>query len=205
MDIKLKYYDLSNDNSNADVVIFQKNIAPAYENLATAWKVIRNCGRSNYHPFTFPLGLEINTRDSWGNHTPTLAADYGESYRLTLNPSGNELVHQGKATNSREIQVRNDLKRGSMSACIYRDQRLLAIKNIVAPGQMAVFQFKPSIYIGLASQVEEGQTLNSAVLSASFTELSLFGIASADIVMTGGGAGPDATPYAFRLENVVLI
>ena len=46
--------------------------------------------------------------------------------------------------------------------------------------------------------------MNSAILSDINTELSLLGIQSADIVMTGGGAGPQATPFEFTLENVVL-
>jgi len=45
--------------------------------------------------------------------------------------------------------------------------------------------------------------MNSAVVSSINTELSLIGIASADIVMTGGGAGPAATPFEFAFENVV--
>jgi hypothetical protein len=44
----------------------------------------------------------------------------------------------------------------------------------------------------------------SAVVSNINTELSLLGIKSADIVMTGGGPGASATPFAFSLENVVM-
>jgi hypothetical protein len=33
--------------------------------------------------------------------------------------------------------------------------------------------------------------------------LSLLGIASADIVMTGGGPGSNAMPFAFSLQNVI--
>lgn len=33
-------------------------------------------------------------------------------------------------------------------------------------------------------------------------QLSLDGISSADIIMTGGGTGPQATPFTFSLENV---
>jgi hypothetical protein len=46
--------------------------------------------------------------------------------------------------------------------------------------------------------------MNSAVISDINTELSLLGVASADIVMTGGGAGTSAAPYQFRLANVVM-
>ncbi|MDC0684919.1 hypothetical protein [Sorangium atrum] len=41
------------------------------------------------------------------------------------------------------------------------------------------------------------------MISSVNTELSLLGIASADIVMAGGGAGVDSTPFVFTLENIV--
>ena len=72
------------------------------------------------------------------------------------------------------------------------------------PWQKAVFEFKPTIWIGVASQVVQGQVMNSAIISNINTELSLLGIASADIVMTGGGPGANSTPFAFNLENIVM-
>ena len=74
----------------------------------------------------------------------------------------------------------------------------------MAPGQKAVFAFKPTIFIGVVSEVAEGDVMDSAVISDINTEISLLGIASADIVMTGGGTGPDAVPFAFNLENVQM-
>ena len=47
--------------------------------------------------------------------------------------------------------------------------------------------------------------MNSAIISNINTELSLLGIASADIVMTGGGPGPNSTPFQFTLENVKMV
>jgi hypothetical protein len=73
----------------------------------------------------------------------------------------------------------------------------------VAPQQKAVFRFTPTLWIGTATEVVEGGPMNSAVLSSTNTELSLLGMAAADIVMTGGGGGVDATPFAFALENIV--
>jgi hypothetical protein len=56
----------------------------------------------------------------------------------------------------------------------------------------------------LAPQIVQGQVMNSAVVSSINTELSLLGIASADILMTGGGPGASAAPFAFKLQNVVM-
>ena len=46
--------------------------------------------------------------------------------------------------------------------------------------------------------------MNSAIISNINTELSLPGIASADIVMTGGGSGANSAPFTFNLENTVM-
>jgi hypothetical protein len=122
---------------------------------------------------------------------------------MVMSASGHTLKYKGPATSAKEVSLHNDLKRGAISASIYRDGKLCSQNTNLAPGQKAVFEFKPSIYIGVASQVSEGQVLNSAIISDINTEINLLGIASADIVMRGGGAGPSATPFTFTLENVV--
>jgi hypothetical protein len=79
----------------------------------------------------------------------------------------------------------------------------LATKTGVAPGQAASFQFNPAIYIGVVSQwdVKPGQILNSAVMSAVNTQISLAGLTgSATIVMGGGGPGRSSTPFTFTLQ-----
>jgi hypothetical protein len=113
-------------------------------------------------------------------------------------------VLAGSGTSSREVQVLNSLPKGAINAGIYKAGKLLATKTSIAPQQKAVFEFKPTLWIGVVSQVDEGQVMNSAILSNIDTEISLLGIASADIVMTGGGPGSGATPFVFRLENVVM-
>ena len=59
------------------------------------------------------------------------------------------------------------------------------------------------IWIRVVPQVQEGDVMDFAATSQVDTELSLLGIASADIVMTGGGRGANSTPFQFSLENVV--
>jgi hypothetical protein len=95
------------------------------------------------------------------------------------------------------------MSQGAVDVCIFKDGRLMGVKTSVPPGQKAVFQYQPALWIGVTSEVVQGQPINSAVMSDINTELSLIGIASADIVMTGGGPGEGSTPYVFNLENIV--
>lgn len=204
MDIKLNFINNSNDMNNSEIVVFQKNVASDFDELSVAWKVIENCGRGGNHPFVFPMSMSVGAADSYGNDMPQLAAQNGQLFAVTLTPSGNKLGIAGSSSSATEVQVLNSLQKGGISASIYKDGRLLAIKTSIAPQQKAVFQFKPTIWIGVASQLVQGQVMNSAIISDINTELSLLGIASADIVMTGGGPGANSTPFQFNLENVVM-
>ncbi|KVD46529.1 hypothetical protein [Burkholderia ubonensis] len=204
MDIKLNFVNLSNDVNNSQVVIFQKNVSTDFDELAIAWKVITNCGRGDNHPFVFPLLTTVSASDADGNYMPQKRADNGQLFSVSRSTSGNVLALAGPAPTSREIQLRNDLRQGAITASVFKDNRLLARKTGIVPGQKAVFEFKPTLWIGTASQIEQGAVMNSAVISDINTELSLLGLKSADIVMTGGGGGTTATPYQFKLANVVM-
>jgi len=204
MDIQLNFIDRSKDTGDLSLVFYQKNVAASFQSLSVAWKVISHCGSGNNHPFVFPTTSEVAVRDAWGNFMPRLTASEGQLFSVRNNPSGNELGLKGKATSPREIQVQNDLIQGVITAAIFRDNRPAAVKTMIAPGQKAVFQFKPVLFAGFVSQVEEGAAMNSAVMSANPTEISLLGMASADIVMTGGGPGRETSQFELNLENVVM-
>lgn len=203
MDIQLNFINNSNDQSNSEVVIFQKNVATGYEALPVAWTVIRNCGIGENHPFNYPATMQVAVGDSDGNYSPKLEAQPGQQFAATLTGSGNDIMLKGAASHPTDVQVVNMLSQGAISANIYRDGRRVATKTGVAPGQMAAFAFEPTLWIGVASQVEQGQIMNSAIVDQVKTELSLLGIAGADIVMTGGGPGQNSTPITFSLQKVV--
>lgn len=202
MDIQLNLINNSNDANNSQIVIFQKNVAANFSELAVAWRVVQNLGQGDNHPFTFPMAMAVSASDSYGNYTPKLPAQNGQLFSMSLTASGDQLVASGSGTSSSEVQVLNSLPKGAINASIYKDGKILATKTSVAPQQKAVFQFKPTIWIGVVSQIVQGQVMNSAIISSVNTELSLLGMASADIVMTGGGPGQDSTAFQFTLENV---
>ncbi|QRN99117.1 hypothetical protein JRI60_08895 [Archangium violaceum] len=204
--VSLKLYNQSNDKNNSQIVIFQKNVATDFDELSIAWRVIQNLGRGNYHPFTYSLALDVSANDSWNNFTPTFDASPGELWDMSLTSSGNELqLSTSPATSPEEVQVRNALPQGAIDANVFRDNLLLATKTSIAPGQKAVFKFKPTIFIGVASQIQQGKVMDSAIISDINTEISLLGIKSADIVMSGGGPGTSSTPFHFTLQNVTRL
>jgi hypothetical protein len=201
-DIHLKFINNSNDTNNSDVVVFQKNTGPGGQ-TAVAWTVIRNCGKGQNHPFVYPIETTIAASDSWGNFTPQLQAENGQVFHMIHDASGDRLELASQPGSPNDIQLRNDLQKGAINAHVFKANRLLALKTGIAPAQKASFSFKPVLWIGVASQVEQGEVMDSAIAAAIETEISLLGIRSADIVMTGGGSGVNARPFQFELENVV--
>lgn len=203
--IKLNFINRSNDQNNSQVVIFQKNETTDSDELAVAWKVIENCGQGDNHPLNYPMQISVAASDSYGNFTPQLPASPGQAFDMILNNSGDVLhLSETPVGDPEEVGVRNLLELGAISAYCYRDNSVCAFKSNIAPGQEAVFTFKPTIWIGVASQVVQGEVMNSAIISNINTEINLLGISEADIVMTGGGPGVNSQPFAFTLENVVF-
>ena len=204
MNIQLNFINQSQDVANSQVLIFQKNEATNFGELAIAWKVITNCGAGCNHPFVFPLKFEICSSDSDGNYTSKKLATNGDKFAVEMGKSGHILSLTSEPTASPlEVELKNNLSLGSVSANVFKDGKLLAKHKIVSPAQKAVFQFLPKIFIAVVSDVQQGEEINTAVMSDINTEFDLLGISSADIIMSGGGGGKSVTQFRFELANVV--
>lgn len=202
MDTQLTFINQSQAPSS-NVVIFQKNTASRAGQIAVAWRVIANSVPGSSYSFVYQSTVEIAAADSFGDATATIPANNGELYRVYEADLGNQIAGAGPVVNGASIQVRNDLHIGNINVVLYRNGGTIAMKTGIAPQQKAVFQFKPTIWIGVVSQVQAGDLMNQAILSQINTELALLGIIKANIIMTGGGIGTTALPYQFRLADVV--
>lgn len=205
MKTELRFINKSQGGVANDIVMFQLPVTSGYGEIAVAWKVIRYCGIGWYHPFTFSTDLEVSCSNEFGNHTPRIALSPGQVAALTQTPSGGRrLALTQTLTDASDCEVRNGLARGAIDVNIFNNGQLLARKTAVAPQQKAVFQYRPTLWIGVASQIVEGAALNSAVIDSINTEFSILGVKSADIVLTGGGSGPNSTVYTFSMQNTVM-
>jgi hypothetical protein len=203
-DIKLNFVNESNDKNNSDIVIFQKNVATNFDELSIAWKVIKNSGKGDHHPFNYSSNMEVSASDSEGNFTPQFATTKGQRWEMKLASSGSVLrLSSTPATSPDEVEVANGLRYGAINASMYRSGNLLAQQTTIVPDQKVMFRFNPVIYIGAVAQVNEGEVLSSAILNQAKTEINLTDITAADIVMRGGGTGSESKPFTFSLENVV--
>ncbi|MEO5643158.1 MAG: hypothetical protein ABIQ40_12605 [Bacteroidia bacterium] len=199
--------NLINNSNNASpgVVIFQQNLAESSTGFAVAWIVLSNAGTGIANPFRIPMDMTVAASDSYGNITPQLPAPNGSRFEMVSSMRGNQLqLSQQPASAPQIMEVYNELPVGTIGVNAYKNGLLIAQKTSVGPGQKAAFAFDPTIYITLNSDVQQGELINAAALSDNIFQLSLIGIKSADIVMTGGGPGTDAQPILFTLQNVEM-
>lgn len=204
MDVKLNFINESNADQSDSVVIFKKNVTESFDELAVAWKVIKNCGVGWREEFTIPMNYEVNALDDYDNVLGAATASDGDCFVVQHTSSGKILKLDASDEEHNQIRLRNELREGAITVNIYKNGKLLAIKKNLLPQQEAVFEFDPTIWIGVVEGVEEGETMNSAIVSNVDTQLSLLGVKSADIVMTGGGPGKTAEAFKFQMENVKM-
>jgi hypothetical protein len=201
MDVTLNFINESTDGNHVSILVFQKN--PMANALPIAWTVIENLTSGTDHFVVVSVEMEVSASNPSGNSSPQLPAAPGQQFRMMQTTSGDQLVASGAANAAAAVEVANALSNGAIDASVYKANRLLAVRTGVAPGQTAAFEFKPTIWVGVVSQVTQGQVLDSATVANVDTEIALTGIASAEVVVTGGPGGVGAAPFVFTLMNVV--
>jgi len=198
MEIELTLINRSNDADESHIVIFQKNIAPGAASQVVAWRVVH--GLQKEYPYTvmFPDSLQIAAEDSYGNTTGLVDVEAGQVASAVQDTAGIAVEIQA-GTNGSAILLKNGLSTGAIHGLVYRDFMPIAKQTGISPSQEAIFEFKPTIWVGVMGQVGEGDIMDEAILNDINTEISLLGITKANIIMSGGGV----EPFRFALEGVV--
>jgi len=188
--VKITYVNESANQDLPKIFLFLKNMVPTFDALrdGVAWRVIQDVGRGSSCRFEYPI--ETSVRASWNKNTcrtALLDSVIGGRYAVVEDETGITITTDGDAGNTRSIDVVNDVKvEGGISADLYKDGKLMMRKNIVAYGQKATFVLHPKLYVGLASEIQEGELLSSAVLDSDhFKELDLEGLTEMKFALVG--------------------
>jgi hypothetical protein len=185
----------------ADVMICQHNAAAGMRCNPVAWRVLQGIKRESAQAFELPSAFEVSIEDVTGHRTAPQLVEIGKSYEAAPSAAGTVLaLADTPVENDGDVAIPNALKEGVIRADAYKDGRLVATRTNVDPGATASFRFMQHVYVGLASKVREGDVISDAVASRITTRLNLFGVLSADIVMTSSDNG--ARQPLFRLENI---
>lgn len=200
-DIEITFINQSSDHNNYDIVVFQKNLSATQQENAVAWTVLENCVPHQPNTFNIPKAIHVGIGEPQpvADTTTLHATQAGQAWNVLSSKAGDVLTMGSNTGLNNEVEVKNCLAKGAINAQIYKDGKLLATESGVKPEQKAGFKFKPTIWVGVVSQVKEGEVMNSAILSDIDTEIALLGITKANLIMTGGGAGDTAEPFKFTL------
>lgn len=201
-DIKITYTNKSMNKDLPTVFVFTKNETPTFDALkeGVAWRTIPNIGRGSSSSFVFPIDTEVGATWQDGmNRTQVLPSDIGKRYTVNQNETGIVLAANGNASDTKSIDVNNEANiQGGISASLYKDDKLMLTKKIVGYGQKATFVLKPKLYWGIASEIQESQLLNSAVLNTDhFFEQDLEGVSEVNVSLNGNAEDG----YTFKIDS----
>ncbi|MET0393940.1 MAG: hypothetical protein ABW019_12400 [Chitinophagaceae bacterium] len=199
---RLNFINRSKDSNDSQILLFQKNEAMPGA-AAVSWRVIADCKPGQSASFKFSRDLTIAASDSYGTFTEQQPAANRQRFTLTKDATGTKVLTADDSGHPRSISFVNDLEKDPANVNLYRNGRLVAIAAGVASGREVAFGLSDSLWIGAVTLVEEGVILHPAIIDSIRQKLILTNIASADLVMSGGGVGPGAKPFEFALENVV--
>lgn len=200
--IRINYVNKSMNRDMPKIFLFLKNEIPTFDALrdGVAWKVIENVGRGSSCKVEFPIQTSVAA--SWDDHTchtAMLPSTVGCRYSVLEDDTGIVLNVDGNAGNTRSIDVANNVRvEDGMSVDLYKDGRLMMSKKTVAYGQKATFVLHPRLYWGLASEIQEGEQISSAVLNSdSFFEQNLEGVSEVTVALHGNAEDG----YQFKIEG----
>jgi hypothetical protein len=200
-DVKITYVNNSGNTDQPTIFVFTKNLVPTFDVLkdGVAWRVMPDIGKGSSSCFVYPIITTVQAM--WGdcNKTRRLDATIGKRYTVLEDDTGIVLVPNGDASQSTAIEV-NSLVQvdGGIQAQLCKDGKVMMTKQIVAYDQKATFILHPKLYWGIASEIQEGQLISSAVLNTdNFFEQDIEGVLEAVVTLSGNAK----EGYQFCVEN----
>lgn len=201
--IKLNLINKSANTQNNNFIVFQKNASDTFffNESVVAWQVIKSLSKGEHYEFLYSEDFSVGAKLSNGNIMPAIPAYYRNTYEVAFNRLGHVLqASSTPSINPYEIEIWNNLDLNAVDAHIYRNDSLLAIKNNIQPSTRANFKFLPKLYIGVVSNINQGDILSPSVHVQLQTELNIGDLTKADIIITDDKYSR-ASPIKFTLIN----
>lgn len=201
-DIQITYINNSLNKDLPKIFLFAQNELPTFNALydGVAWKVIKDIGRGSMCTFNYPSKTDIYATWSHGeNQTNELNCQVGIRYTVMKNATGIVLRENGKAIHPTDIELTNEINTpNGISAILSKSNSKIVSKDIVAYRQKATFRLFPKLYWGIASEINQSDSLFSAVLdSDQFFEQNLENVSSVTVSLNGNAEDG----YSFKIEN----
>ncbi len=199
--VDILFINKSNDEDNSNVLVFMKPTESNFAAQATAWQVIKDIGYNCWHKFSYTLDTSVIAL--WENGksgTFPMSTTNGKNYALKQTKGGFTLEENGNGNAPNEFDVINKIATPhGISVVAFKDGNPILTKNTVSKGEKAEFVFHPKLYFGLSSEYEVGDIVSSSVMSEEFKEISLEGLKSITVTMTGN----PANGYSFEVTEQI--
>ncbi len=212
------------DGAARQVVLFKRNSAAGFDDVVVAWKVIR-CPAGQDARVVVPFAQQIGVYDPCGAHAGLEDAFAGDMFSIApgdgasdggghaaaprLGRIAGKLVKAGAAERFGDqgrpkqlaavgpnmVGVRNATPDRALDVVLYKDGRPLCRQNALAPGAAAVFEVLPYLHAAVCQGITEGALVDAATVAGA-TRISLLGLKSAELVLTGAAGTAD-----FQLRN----
>lgn len=180
-------------NSNAKkVVIYTRNTASGFDEYVPVWKeFFFGPQNTNHKNFNFYGDF---TATGFFNSIPIFENTVIHGKKYILNSQSNQFELYSDASSATEIQFLNN-KNENLCLILKKSNSTIITENIT-PSQQKGFTFNKTIYIAATYNLTE-----NVDISVVNTQISLFGVTAADIVMTGDGI---IVPFTFSLQNIIF-
>lgn len=192
-----KVVNSTNDSTPKKIIIILKSVAGSFdESGVQAWKTLMFNGSANELKY-FNFSGEYTIKAEGISHG--IEAVRGKRYQVNQAGTGLELL--GNASSVNEYQFKNNTS-NNLTVSILKDKNKIETTT-VTPNQIKAWQFNTTFWIAAFSTDTDTSGSIEELLPEVNTQINLMGVRSADVVMTGGGAGPSAQPISFSLQNIV--
>ena len=202
---KIRYINKSANKNLPQVFIFAQNSTPNFNSLeeGVAWKVIKNIGRGSRSTFYYTNDQHA-VQATWGNNansTAQIEAKVGHKYQIVKDSTGIVMKSYGESSDHGAIEIVNNIEMiNGVTAQYCKNAHVMLEKSQMGHRQSAIFKPSSKIYFGLASEISEGNSLESAILNSdNFFELDLAGLNQVTISLNGNAQ----SGYHFQVEQGV--
>lgn len=192
--IQLSFHNESELKETQKIVLFQKYRVGGIQMEPVAWKVFENIDQGFYHPFQFEEVPEMVVKSANGIQIDVFSdVSYSQSYVAKPGIGGDRVV-----SNTFTFPLINQFQRDPIHVEMSKGGNVLIAPVSIAPGASAIVQFDQTLWVGITKIAKEGEVMKEEAVSYTDTGLSMAGVHTAEIVMSGG----EAKPLIFTLRNI---
>lgn len=193
-------YENESDDFTSDFLVFSHYVSQSVHAESKAWQVIQHIGPGDSHVFRYTVASQLRCVWDDGESVSNLVDSWpGQGWQFTTIGNDYQLVSDANVKiDPAQIGVLNSVP-DTVTVQLLKDGGVWASQASVANGQLAAFEFQPTIYVGFGRAPVTSLYVDAAVMSAAWTEVSLFSLSSLTIVAKGTAA----TGYEFIVRDIV--